>query len=348
MTSSKRFGRGFQINDASAQCEIGNWKWSQKQKSVFKFRMIPVAFEEGLVTVIIPAYNREWSLENTVESVFRQTYRPIECIIVDDGSNDGTFAKAKELVSKAPDGIRVICLTKENGGANSARNLGMAHCTGEFVSFLDSDDELLPEAVEDRCKELIAANDVDICYGRASIVDENGIEQRKMNEPWPDAGEARIVPYHFHTNSPMIRRCLCSLAGIWRNDDDHALEYEYFARLKYYARRVVFLDKVLSIYVRHEENKIFDFKSNSCLRSIFRMLFSVKSLILFGPHDNRAERAALAQQFKTLAKQFYDIRDYKNACFALRESLMINWSFKSWCQLHVLKLLSVFGPRVKG
>lgn len=91
-----------------------------------------------LISVIIPAYNAERHIGETIEHVLRQTLPDVEVIVVDDGSSDRTA----EVVSRYP---QVRCVKKPNGGVSSARNRGVQEATGEWVSFVDSDDLWHPE-----------------------------------------------------------------------------------------------------------------------------------------------------------------------------------------------------------
>jgi len=91
------------------------------------------------VSVIIPTYNRGWTIERTVDSVLAQTFRDFELIVVDDGSQDDT---ADILAGYGTD-IRVI--RQPNAGVSAARNTGIRAAGGEFIAFLDSDDYWLPE-----------------------------------------------------------------------------------------------------------------------------------------------------------------------------------------------------------
>lgn len=91
---------------------------------------------EALVSVILPVYNRENTIKRAVDSVLSQTYTCLELIIVDDGSTDNTI---KIVESYTDDRIRLIC--QEHGGANRARNNGIANARGEYIAFQDSDDE---------------------------------------------------------------------------------------------------------------------------------------------------------------------------------------------------------------
>ena len=98
-----------------------------------------------LVSVIIPAYNAEKFLSQCVESIINQTYRNIEIIIVNDGSRDNTAEIAKECAKKDS---RVKLINKENGGVTSARLKGVQEASGEWIGFVDSDDEIEPEMYE--------------------------------------------------------------------------------------------------------------------------------------------------------------------------------------------------------
>ena len=92
----------------------------------------------NLVSVIMPNYNTEDFIEESVESVLKQSYRNFELIIVDDLSTDNSVRKIKEL-QKLDERIKLIEL-KSNGGAANARNTAIEHANGEFIAFIDSDD----------------------------------------------------------------------------------------------------------------------------------------------------------------------------------------------------------------
>lgn len=96
---------------------------------------------EGLVSVIIPVYNRENTIKRAIDSVLSQTYSNIELTVVDDGSTDQTV---KIVSSYRDDRVRLIC-QREHGGANKARNIGIENSRGEYIAFQDSDDEWLPD-----------------------------------------------------------------------------------------------------------------------------------------------------------------------------------------------------------
>lgn len=114
-----------------------------------------------MVSVVIPSYNREATIERAVKSVLDQTYKDIEVIVVDDCSTDNT-GKIVENMIKADNRVRYYKLEK-NSGACVARNKGIDLAQGEYIAFQDSDDEWLPKKLElqiDAMKE----NKADICF----------------------------------------------------------------------------------------------------------------------------------------------------------------------------------------
>ncbi len=96
--------------------------------------------EQPLVSIIITSYNHAQYLPEALESVFGQTYKNIECIVVDDGSTDGT----RNLMLQYPN---VTYVYQDNSGLSAARNKGASACKGDYIIFLDADDWLYPDAV---------------------------------------------------------------------------------------------------------------------------------------------------------------------------------------------------------
>lgn len=99
-----------------------------------------------VVSVIVPAYNATATLGDTILSVRNQTFTDWELIIVDDGSQDGTFALAERHAIE-DDRIRII-RRAENGGISKTRNQGISAATGRYIAFIDADDVWLPEKLE--------------------------------------------------------------------------------------------------------------------------------------------------------------------------------------------------------
>ena len=133
-----------------------------------------------LVSVIMPTYNRENTIERAIKSILNQTYKNLELIIVDDGSKDQTIQK----IEKIKDGrIKLIKLEK-NMGANYARNCGLALATGDYITFQDSDDEAYITKIEKQLNYL-KDNKKDIVFCNVRVILKKGYsnEIRKYINP---------------------------------------------------------------------------------------------------------------------------------------------------------------------
>ena len=128
------------------------------------------------ISIIIPIFNTEQYLPRCIESVLSQRYSDFELILVDDGSTDASGAIC-DSYSERDHRIRVF--HKENGGVSSARNLGLEKARGEWIYFVDSDDELLPDGL--RVLTDCISDEVDIVMGGFVEVDENGVLSEPAN-----------------------------------------------------------------------------------------------------------------------------------------------------------------------
>lgn len=126
--------------------------------------------ESKKISVIVPVYNSIDCLEKCVRSLCAQTYADLEILLIDDGSTDGTAALVEEL-AKIDSRIRIH--HKENGGASSARNAGIALATGDYLAFADSDDYLEPYVYEE-LQRALATGAYPVAQISRDEVDEDG------------------------------------------------------------------------------------------------------------------------------------------------------------------------------
>jgi len=125
---------------------------------------------EPKISVIIPTFNRSKTLVRAINSVLNQTYKDIEIIVVDDASTDNTFQVIESFVRSGK--VRYI-KHKARQGAQAARITGIINSTGEYIAFLDSDDELLPNSLEVRLEALYSSGfDSALIYG--DVLLDNG------------------------------------------------------------------------------------------------------------------------------------------------------------------------------
>lgn len=201
-----------------------------------------------MVSIIIPTYNRESYVLRAVESVLNQTYRDIEVVLIDDGSTDNTAHKLKEVSTKDS---RLKYFFQENKGVAAARNLGMQKASGEYISFLDSDDVLYPCKVEEQIRELTKQG-ADVCVCNYWIVKE---KQRRIGL----RGSIKNFLLHYlqnkmtpQTNSWLFKSALWKDNKIlFREGCSWGEDMEFFVKLIFFMKKGAFVDKALFTYQQH-------------------------------------------------------------------------------------------------
>jgi teichuronic acid biosynthesis glycosyltransferase TuaG len=121
---------------------------------------------DRLVSIIMPAYNAERYIDEAIRSVLAQTHTAWELLLVNDGSTDATAA----IIDSYTD-TRIRIFHKSNGGIGSARNLALAHATGDFMCGLDADDVFPPESLAERLAVFTEHPETDIVDGRVIFMD---------------------------------------------------------------------------------------------------------------------------------------------------------------------------------
>jgi GT2 family glycosyltransferase len=142
----------------------------------------------GLVTVVIPTYNRARIIARSVESALAQTYPSLEVIVADDGSSDDTAGVVGRL------GSRVRCVRQANAGVSAARNFGMRHARGEYIAFLDSDDAWLPWKIDAEVAALARHPEAGVVWTDMRAIDESGdvIRERHLRVMYAAYGRIDI------------------------------------------------------------------------------------------------------------------------------------------------------------
>ncbi|GAB3236626.1 glycosyltransferase family 2 protein [Algoriphagus aestuariicola] len=130
-----------------------------------------------LVSIVVPCYNQAKYLRETVENALKSTYRPIEILIINDGSKDNSLELAHQLAQEHPE-IRV--LDQPNGGVSVARNNGINSAKGEIILPLDGDDLIAPNYMEEAVNVLTTRPEVRVVYCKGIKFDENGQKKWKL------------------------------------------------------------------------------------------------------------------------------------------------------------------------
>ena len=173
------------------------------------------------ISVIIPVYNVEKYLEHCVESVMKQTYKNIEVILVNDGSTDGSLAVAEKLQKKYP---QIIIVDKENGGLSSARNAGLENASGEYVSFVDSDD-WIKDDIYQRCIETFYTTECDVVDFKPAFVTDEQCDISEKNDSGMVVVEGEDILYDYLYRGQMEQSPFTVWRKVYKRDLFNKIEF---------------------------------------------------------------------------------------------------------------------------
>jgi glycosyltransferase involved in cell wall biosynthesis len=183
----------------------------------------------SIVSVIIPAYNAEKTILATLESVQRQTLSDFELIVIDDGSTDHTVDLAKTLQDP-----RLKIFSYQNGGVSVARNRGIQHASGDFISFIDADDLWMPDKLQLQLEALQKNPEAGVAYSWTIFVDEKGTVLYTQE---PVFHEGNVYPHLLVENfilngsNVLIRRQFVEAVGDFHAPLKYAEDWEFYIRL---------------------------------------------------------------------------------------------------------------------
>jgi len=260
-----------------------------------------------LVSTIIPVFNRPLALRTAVASVIAQSHRPIEILIVDDGSTDATPQVADELAGANPGVIRII--GQANAGAGAAREAGRREARGEFLQYLDSDDVLLPGKFETQVNALRSRGDCGIAYGFTRLRRGDALPDPR---PWLGTGITRetmfptfLADRWWGTLTPLYRRSIADEIGPWSNLRLHE-DWEYDCRWAAAGVRLVHCRQFVAEVRAHRHGRV----SEGSARDPWRLRERTRAYEMVFAHAVRAgicetdvNRIAFAGHTATLLRQ---------------------------------------------
>ena len=209
-----------------------------------------------LISIVIPVYNVEKYLDECIQSVINQTYKNLQILLINDESTDSSYDICCKY-SKQDDRIQII--NKKNGGAASARNVGIDKATGEYIYFLDSDDYIKETTIEE-VVNYMKNNNLDLCYFSADvIIEDNDLtwnkEMYKKNHYYTPNDGVTILKRLIDNNEYSCQNCMfiSKLSLIKYNNlrytEGYIYEDNYFAfMLALYSQKSGVLNK--SFYIR--------------------------------------------------------------------------------------------------
>ncbi len=223
------------------------------------------------ISIIIPTYNRAAYLEEAIQSVLAQTCEDWELIVVDDGSTDATAEVAAKYAG------RITYKRQANAGACAARNLGLACASGEYVSFLDSDDRMLPNNLADLLAVLEQQPHVDVAYGWYYWMEADGspsyragphIRNVTRPSPWPDASvspsgttmEGQVLPNLLQEETmllgtALVRRSCVDAVGGFDPSVDFNEHWGFYLSLARAGYEFACCHEVVALLRLHEGNR---------------------------------------------------------------------------------------------
>jgi glycosyltransferase involved in cell wall biosynthesis len=204
------------------------------------------SLQSSLITCIVPVCNGERYLGEALDSILAQTHRPLEIIIVDDGSTDSTRA----VVAKYGDRVRYVWQT--NSGPASARNLGLSRAAGEFVAFLDADDLWHAEKLARQIARFHARPELDYCVAHAQNfwsaemdAEAEKYQQHRISRPLPG----------YVTGTLLARRAIFDAVGLFDPGLAHGDSTDWFLRAAEQGAVMELLADVLLFRRLHPANR---------------------------------------------------------------------------------------------
>lgn len=294
------------------------------------------------VSVIIPTYNRAKFIPNAVTSIKNQNYDNVEIIIVDDGSNDNTQTVVNSLMKEIPNVY--YCHNKRSKGPSGARNTGLLKASGDYLSFLDSDDIWLNNHLSEGLKVLDQNPTIDVLFGNFSIFSLNydrhlfdWFDQKKILHTLKSIQlsptlkmlddnlfKALIQENFFHLGSSIIRMSM--IKGIlfdesimYSEDRDFAINLFKKSNASFAYRE----DPVFIAYM-HDSNlcNIGDNRNRQEVAEthvyLFRKYFKIYDLSI---HEKRILSKLLAKKFSFLSYLYGKNKEYQNALSCIHKSL---------------------------
>lgn len=206
------------------------------------------------VAVVIPCYNREKFITETLNSALSQTYPNIEIVAVDDGSTDNS----RQVIESFGDKIRVLEHSgRVNKGQSAAINLGIRSTESEYIAILDSDDLFAPRKIELQVDFLESHPDIGLVYGNGHAIDQNGNKLYRFysddHVELSDPGRVLLDCYFLLPNNSLVRRCVLEQAGGFDESLRSAQDHDMAIRVAEITR-LGFINNDLFYYRRHGDS----------------------------------------------------------------------------------------------
>ena len=307
----------------------------------------------GLISCIIPVYNRERLITESVSSVLDQTYPNYEIIIVDDGSTDQTPEVIKNLAAEHPNKIKIF--KQSNQGPGTARQLGLDHARGKYIQFLDSDDLIQPEKFKTYIDAFYDRSNPDIVYSITHYYQKNKPEDFivwKQNQQ----GKTSILPDFFKmrvwsTSTPIYKKSLLDKAGsILPLSCEEDLEYD--CRIGLQKPVISFINQHLTDFRDHAGQRFSVHNANRAKQLSHQIQAKehiYQTMLEFGLDKKSQPMREFAKYLFLLARQASELgmTDESILAFDLAQKAGSKLPAKDKLAMNIFKATnSVFGPKL--
>ena len=264
-----------------------------------------------MISIIIPVYNKETTIERAINSVLNQSFKEFELIVVNDGSTDKSEGNILILQEKDS---RIIYLKQENKGVSAARNRGIKEAKSKYISFLDADDEMDGTFLQKMFDTIADAN---ICYCGHYNVLEGKNKKNKFNFI-----EGDILEYYLfnkctpHTNSWLIKRTYLNQFEIkFSIGIDWGEDMEFFSKMLLHDTNVKCVNEYLTYYHSGQPNSL----SENDIQKIDKDIFWMERLMDYiDKHEFNVKRKFKVinaiQSYRLPAALIYRLYSYINKC----------------------------------
>ena len=300
---------------------------------------------EPIVSVVIPVYNHEEYIRESVESALSQDYDNLEVIVVDDGSTDATPEVLKTF------GSRIRYIRQKNKGTAAALNTGIRHAQGSLIAWLSSDDVFLPGMIKRQVAELNKEPSFAMVYADFVEIDSHGKELRVVRCPFPPVGEFAIelLKGNFiNGSSVLIRKGCFEQVGLFDESLPTDSDGDMWFRLLKNGYEFGHIPEVLVKYRWHSSNLSHKYKLHHYCKDRVRVralrafsdreLFSKKFEEEQGRFDLAYEKLALV-----FARQFL----FRAAGVAVKKSMQTNFALRGcglWLIFRVMSMKVFLSP----
>ena len=297
-----------------------------------------------MVSIIIPTYNRVSLLGNTLDSVIKQSYTNWECIVVDDGSTDYTSELMEFYCNRFPSIRYIIRPQNMIKGANTCRNIGFKESNGIYIKWFDSDDILLPDALEKQITHLLFNEKLDVSMSFAISFEKN-LENHRIAKPRKTSSQDVIFDYllgdlFFSVGGGLWHKKFLTGRKIFFNENLFKLQdTEFHYKLLLQGLNFEFLETPVVMYRRGHNDRIttkFDYRN--LLSTFDYYYFTLKTAKCIEPNNI----VALKLHLINTISQLYCELIRKRGSFISRSRGAINYGSRFLDSLQTIKVKNIY------